>query len=88
MSVCTIPKDLVHHQVDDVPTIGRKNSSWCEEFTIEYDPGTSTVPTIENVFGYLNYFVANEIEMSDDQVCLKMQLIHFSNPVDIGYWND
>ena len=44
--------------------------------------------TIENVFGYLNYFVANEIEMSDDQVCLKMQLIHFSNPVDIGYWND
>ena len=37
MSVCTIPKDLVHSQVDDVPTIGRKNSSWCEEFTIEYE---------------------------------------------------
>ena len=33
----TIPKDLVHSQVDDVPTIGRKNSSWCKEFTIEYE---------------------------------------------------
>ena len=37
-TVCTlaIPNELVHRQIDDVPTVAPVNTSWCEEFTKEY----------------------------------------------------
>ena len=34
--VSSIPNELVHRQIDDVPTVAPENTSWCEEFTKEY----------------------------------------------------
>ena len=36
-SVCSIPRNLVHRQIDDVPVVAPKDSSWCKEFTSEYE---------------------------------------------------
>ena len=36
-SVCSIPRNLVHRQIDDVPVVAPKDSSWCEEFASEYE---------------------------------------------------
>ena len=35
--MCEIPRHLVHRQIDDVPIVAPKNSSWCESFTKEYE---------------------------------------------------
>ena len=34
--VSSIPNELVHRQIDDVPAVAPMNTSWCEEFTKEY----------------------------------------------------
>ena len=32
----SIPRRLVHRQLDDVPVVGRANNSWCQEFSSNY----------------------------------------------------
>ena len=37
LSFCKIPRELVHRQLDDVPSVGPKESGWCLEFTEAYE---------------------------------------------------
>ena len=34
---CSIPSDLVHRQLDDVPVVGPCSKDWCQEFTKSYE---------------------------------------------------
>jgi len=36
MTDCEIPKYLVHRQIDDVPVVGPRTKTWCEDFTKKY----------------------------------------------------
>ena len=36
LAYCTIPRHLVHRQLDDVPTVAPKNTDWCQKFTEKY----------------------------------------------------
>ena len=33
---CDIPRELVHRQLDDTPTVGPSNMVWCEQFSSKY----------------------------------------------------
>ena len=33
---CSIPRRFVHRQLDDVPVVGKANSTWCQEFSEKY----------------------------------------------------
>ena len=36
MTKCSIPRFLVHRQLDDVPVVAPLKTNWCQEFTSEY----------------------------------------------------
>ena len=37
LSYCSIPRNLVHRQLDDVPSVSPEKSGWCLEFTEAYE---------------------------------------------------
>ena len=52
---CSIPRHLVHRQLDDVPLVAPKNTSWCQEFTETY----------KNICGELNISLAPDCPHRD-----------------------
>ena len=36
LAQCDIPRELVHRQLDDTPTVGPSNTVWCEQFSTKY----------------------------------------------------
>ena len=36
LSYCSVPRNLVHRQIDDVPIVAPRHTVWCEEFSDRY----------------------------------------------------